>query len=76
MEGGPVRRTSSDEKAESLLQKIGGSDSSHVECLLFQMVDYHEYEGAKGSKQEAPRKKQPTVGRRPKWLKPVRHRDW
>ena len=47
--GGPVRRTSSDEKAESLLQKIGGSDSSHVECLLFQMVDYHESEGARGA---------------------------
>ena len=49
MGGGPARRTSSDEKAESLLQKIGGSDSSHVECLLFQMVDYHESEGARGA---------------------------
>ena len=47
--GGPVRRTSSDEKAESLLKKIGGSDSSEVEGLLFQMVDYHESEGARGA---------------------------
>ena len=50
--GGPVRRASSDEKAESPLQKIGGSDSSEVECLLFQMVDYHESEGAHGGKEE------------------------
>ena len=25
------------------------NDSSHVECLLFQMVDYHESEGARGA---------------------------
>ena len=56
--GGPARRTSSDEKAESLLQKIGGSDSSHVECLLFQMVDYHETEGAQGGQEEQARSSQ------------------
>ena len=36
----------------------GGSDSSHVECLLFQMVDYHETEGAQGGQEEQARSSQ------------------
>lgn len=47
--------------------------------LLLQMVYYHETEGAqggKGSKQKAPRRKQPAGGWRPEWLKLVTHRKW
>ena len=34
------------------------NDSSHVECLLFQMVDYHETEGAQGGQEEQARSSQ------------------
>ena len=47
--------------------------------LLLQMVYYHETEGAqggKGSKQKAPRRKQPAGGCRPEWLKLVTHQKW